>query len=368
MKRRHWGLLGSFVALVLVPLIATVLYLWIASVDQYASTTGFTVRQEEGGSASDFLGGLAQFTGGSASADADILYEFIQSQEIIEKINDQLDLVSIYSGQWPADPLFAIWPSADIEDLIWYWQRVVRISFDQSTGLIELRVLAYSAADAQRIAQAIVAESQNMINELNATARADLMRYAEADLADSVARLKKAREALTEFRTRTRIVDPSADLQGQMGVVNNLQQQLAEALVEFDLLIGTAQAGDPRFTQAQRRITVIRERIAQEREAFTHDDVAGLEVGYPALMAEYESLTVDREFAEETYRAALAALDIARDKASRQSRYLATYIRPTRAQSAEYPQRFVLFGLMALFLSMAWAIMALVYYSLRDRR
>jgi len=368
MKRRHWGLGLSFLVMVFVPLVALSIYLWGVSIDQYASTTGITVRQEESGSATDFLGGLSQFTGGSASGDADILYEFIQSQELIEAIDARLDLRGHYSDFWDRDPLFALWPDADIEDLIWYWQRVVRISYDQSTGLIELRILAFSAQEAQLISEAIVEESQKKINALNASARDDLMRYAESDLEDAVARLKKAREALTKFRTRTRIVDPSADLQGQMGVVNNLQQQLAEALVELDLLLGTAQEGDPRISQAERRIRVIRDRIASEREAFARDEVAGIGEDYPTLMAEFENLSVDREFAEETYRAALTALDIARDKASRQSRYLAAYVSPTLAQSSQYPQRYVLTALAGLFLLMVWAIGALVYYSLRDRR
>lgn len=367
MKRRHWGVLVSFLLLVLMPLAAAGFYLWGVSNDQYISRTGFTVRQEEGGGATELLGGLAQFTGGGGSSDSSILYEFIQSQEIVEVIDARLDLAGIYSEKWPGDPLFALWPSASIEDLVWYWQRVVRVSYDESSGLIELQVRAFSPEVAQRVAQEVVAESQRMINDINAAARDDLMRYAESDLAAAVARLKVARQALTEFRTRTQIVDPEADIQGQMGVINNLQQQLAEALVELDLLTGTSNPGDPRVTQAQRRIDVIRERLETERQAFARGEVAGIGADYPTLIAEYEGLIVDREYAEEAYRAALAAVDIAREKASRQSRYLATYVRPTLAQSSDYPQRLVMFGLAALFLLMAWGILVLIYYSIRDR-
>ena len=55
-----------------------------------------------------------------------------------------------------------------------------------------------------------------------------MLRYAEQDLADAVARLKTARESLVRFRTRTQIVDPESDLQGRMGVLASLQQQLAQ--------------------------------------------------------------------------------------------------------------------------------------------
>ena len=370
MKRRHWGLVHALLLLVVLPILVVSAYLYVLAEDQYASTTGFTVRQQEGGSASSFLSGLAGFTGTGGSSDSDILYEFIQSQEIVERIDAKLDLRGHYSQHWKTDKVFSIWPNADIEDLLWFWTRIVRISYDQSASLIEIRVLAFDPEYARAVAQEIVAESQAIINELSTTARADAMRYAQSDLDEALERLKSAREALTSFRTRTRIVDPTADLQGRLGVMNNLQQQLAEALISYDLLLENSREGDPRLQQAEQRIEVIRARISSERDAFATggDDVGAVGDDYPSLIAEFERLTVDRVYGEETYRASLAALDVARAEADRLSRYLATYIEPTLAQRAEYPKRGILIGLTALFMLLTWAILALVYYSIRDRR
>ncbi|MBJ3764348.1 sugar transporter [Maribius pontilimi] len=369
MRRRHWGIVYSFLGIVVGPLLATIIYLWIFAVDQYSSVTGFTIRQEESGGASEILGGLSALTGSSASSDADILYEFIQSQDMVRGVDDALDLVTHYTGPFPRDPIFALWPDPTIEALQEHWQRKVRITFNQSTGLIEVRSLAFAPQTAHAINEEIVARSQDMINDLNLQSREDAMRYARADLDEALLRLKTAREALTSFRTRTQIVDPSADIQGRMGVMNNLQQQLAEALIEYDLLQQTTSEGDPRLRQAQQRITVIRARIADERQSFATEDNSADPDGedYPTLIAEYEGLIVDREFAEETYRAALAALDVARAKASRQSRYLATYIPPTLPEMSEYPQRLVLTGIAGGFLVLLWSVLALVYYSIRDR-
>ena len=350
--------------MVLIPLSVVGFYLWVIAKDQYISLTGFTVRQEEGGSASALLGGLASLTGASASSDGDILYEFILSQSLVQKIDENVGLREHYSRYWDDDPFFALKPDASIEDLDSYWRRIVSVSYDRSSGLMEMRIEAFTPEKAREIAVEILRLSQNMINDLNEQAREDAMRYARIDLEEAVGRLKVAREALTAFRSGNQLVDPASDIQGRAGVINNLQQQLAEALIELDLLSGTDGA-DPRQRQAERLITVIRERIANEREQLSSGAGAGDD--YPALIAEYEGLIVDREFAEETYRASLAALDVARANASRQSRYLATYIAPTLAQTSEYPRRAVIFGLASLFLVMGWAIMALVYYSIRDR-
>ena len=93
----------------------------------------------------------------------------------------------------------------------------------------------------------------------------------------------------------------------------------------------------------------------------------GLKDHRHALGLGRSDIGVEREFAETAYTAALAAYDAAQAEAERQSRYLATYIRPTLAERSQFPQREMLIGIVALFGFLAWAISSLVYYSLRDR-
>ena len=297
-----------------------------------------------------------------------MLYEFIQSQHLVARIDEKLDLKAIYSKAWPEDPVFAFNPDGTIEDLLSYWSRVVKVSYDAATGLIELQVLAFSPEDAKSVSEAIVAESTATINALSAVAREDATRYARADLQLAEDNLTAARQALTRFRSDTQIVDPDADLQVQMGLLSALNQQLTDALITLDLLRDGAHSGDPRVSQAERRIEVIEERIADERKKFGVGGIAAGDADYATVVAEFERLASDREFAEQAHVAARTAYEGAVAEAQRQSRYLATYISPTLAQKAQYPSRILLFGLVTVFLFMAWAVMTLVYYSLRDRR
>ena len=367
LRRRHKGVLLGFLALVVLPLAAVALYLYVYAQDQFASTTGFTVRSDEATSASELVGGLSAFVSSSSTTNADVLHEFIQSQQIVQRVQARLDLRAHYTTHWPRDPVFALWPDATIEDLLWFWRRVVRVSYDKASGLMNLQVRANSAEMAQAISLAIVEESELMINALNEQARRDSMANAERDLGSALERLRVAREDLAGFRARTQIVDPLADIQGRMGVINNLQQQLAQALVDHDLLLQTTTDTDPRVRQALRRIEVIQDRIAQERRNFATQDVTVFDTDYPRMIAQFESLMVTQQFAEETYTAALAAMDGARSNAQRQSLYLATFVRPTLAESAQYPARAQLVALTAMFLLLIWSAAALVYYSLRDR-
>ena len=366
-RRRHSALFLSLVLIVFAPLLIITVYLYVFAQDQYASNTGFTVRSDETSSASELVGGLSSMVGGSSSSDTDVLYAFIHSQQMVERAQEALDIRTHYSEHWSTDPVYSIWPDATIEDLLWFWERVVIVSYDQNSGLMDVQVRAHTAEFAQQVAEEIVAESEEMINALNAQSRRDSIANAQQDLEVALERLRSAREELATFRARTQIVDPQADIAGRMGVINGLQSTLAEALVEYDLLLQTTAENDPRVRQAERRIEVIRERISEERRNFATQDVTVFDTDYPRLIAQFEALMVNQEFAERTYTAALEALDVARSNADRQSLYLATYVRPTLAQRAEYPQRRTLIPLYGFFLLLAWGAFALVFYSLRDR-
>ena len=193
------------------------------------------------------------------------------------------------------------------------------------------------------------------------------MRYAGEDLDLAVERVKAAREALTTFRLANQIVDPSADIQGQVGLLNTLQNQQAAALIEYDMLVDSVRDSDPRLEQAQRRINVIEDRIIEERRKFGADGQGPGGGTYAKIISDFERLSTDREFAENAYAAAQAAFEGARAESNRQSRYLAAYIQPTIAEKAEFPQRVYLLAIVALFSFLIWTISTLIYYALRDR-
>ncbi|WP_132861678.1 sugar transporter [Shimia isoporae] len=355
----------AFLLWVVAPFSAVVWYLYTIADDQYASYVGFTVRTEEVSSGIEVLGGITELSSGNSSKDSDILYKFISSRQMVEAVDAELGLESIYIN--PDDPVFGLKEDSTIEDKQDYWKRVVKVYYDTRSELIELRVVAFDAISAQQVAQAIVNESTRIINDLTAIAREDTTRYAREELDRTIARLKEARQAINTFRARTQIVDPLADTQGHLGLLNNLQTQLAAALIELDMVRQTARAGDPRITQGERRVQVIEERIAEERKRFgseseTEDDT------YSRLVGEYEELAVELEFANSSYLSALAAYDTALAEAQRKSRYLAAYVNPTLAESAEYPQRVLISALTLGALLLSFLIMTLAYYSLRDRR
>ena len=372
---RHYVAAASFVLLVLVPFAASVWYLYARAADQYHSTTAFSVRSEElAGSAAGLLGALTQ-VGTVSASDTDILFDYLRSQEMVAAVDRRLDLRTIYNrarqGPGPRDLYFTLGDDPSIEALTDEWHRMVSVDFESHAGIIRVRANAFTPEDATAIATAILDESGALVNRLSEQAREDAVSFARGELARIEEALKVQRARLADFRRENRLVDPTADVAGQMGLLSALQAELAKAMVERDQLLSFVGVGDQRVVQAERRIDAIEKRIDAERGelgAATPGSGLGSGTALADVVGTYEELKVDLEFANNAYTQGLAALAAARAEAGRQSRYLAAHVLPTKADRALYPYRAERAALVLLFLAIGWGIAMLVYYNVRDSR
>jgi capsular polysaccharide transport system permease protein len=202
---------------VVLPLFLLAAYMVAVARPQYVSTVAFTVRSMETGAVNEALAGFAQVAGGVRSTDALILAEFLESQTLLERLNMRLDLVRHYAEPHSIDPVFALAPDATIEARLRHWRRMLAVRSDPATGLVELRIHAFSPEMAQLIARELLVESRTLLNDLNAEARAATTAQAEAELDTARTRLAQARAELTAFRAESRMFDPNTDFEGRDG-------------------------------------------------------------------------------------------------------------------------------------------------------
>ncbi len=359
---RHWGLMLSFAAWVVAPLVIAAWYFLAQAAPQYASHVGFVVRSEDMQSPLSMLGGLADLPG-SEAADAAILNNFVQSQDILLRVAQVQDLSVAFNSE--QDPVFSLGHDQRVEALLSHWKRRVTVYLDTQSGMIEVRVIAFDAAAARAIATQIFDESARLVNQLSQQAREDATRFSKAEAERAFDRLRKARQALLAFQARVQIIDPRADIRGQMAVLQSLQSKLVNARVDLALLQENQRPNASKLAQAMAEIAVLNQMVQQERDRLGQ---VGAEEGYADVLAEFEALSIEREFAETTYLAAQAAHDAALAEAQRKTRYLARYLGPTIAETAEYPKSGLwLLGLAAVLLG-SWGICAVGFYAMRDRR
>jgi capsular polysaccharide transport system permease protein len=204
-----------------------------------------------------------------------------------------------------------------------------------------------------------------VVNALSDQAHNDAVRYSREELQQTEGHLSDVRQQLASFRREHRIIDPSADVRSQAGILDALQGELARAMVDRDMILSYADPKDQRVAQANRRIDAISKRIEAERDTMEND---GAKDTLPEVVGEFETLKVDLEIASAAYTRSLAGYVAAEAEARRQTRYLAPHIQPTLAQESLYPRRPILAAMLALFLFLGWGITVLIYYNVRDNR
>ncbi|MCY4180613.1 MAG: capsule biosynthesis protein [Litoreibacter sp.] len=282
----------------------------------------------------------------------------------MRSIDAELGLRALYSAP-EDDPVFTISPDVPVEELVRHWRFMVQANLDKGSGLINVKSFAFDPVSAQNINAVILRQSQELVDMLSFQAREDATKYAEADLDEARERLKRARQKLSEFRAESQLIDPTIDVQSQGGVSAALQQQLAEAMIDLDLLEGsTSNRNDIRLEQARRRIEAIRNRLEGERASLASE----VDRDMVAIVGSYEALIVEREFAEQAFLSAAAAFDSARADAKRRTKYLAVHIEPTLADAPLYPRAILISAVGGALLLLIWSVFLMVAYSIRDRR
>ncbi|ASP88623.1 RkpR, polysaccharide export protein (plasmid) [Sinorhizobium meliloti] len=366
---RHTIIAASFLGLVALPATLASLYMAFIAANQYHSTASFAVRSIEGGVSTDILGMFTQASGGSTVSDSYILMDYILSERMTAAADRRFKLEEVYATRG-LDYFYGIGSDLPIEDKLAYWRDMVKVSFDQASGIMQVNVKAFEPKQAQEIAQFIVDQSDNLVNSLSLSARNDVLRAAQDEVLAGEARLSKARAGLREYRDKSQEISPEEGAKLAVQLIGGLEGELTK--LNADLATAKSQMSEdtPRIRVLKTRIESLEQQLAVERQrlgagekgmsAADAPDVAG-------RIAEFEELETEREFAERAYTAALGSLEKARIEANNRQRYLALFIEPTLSQMAQYPSRLLNALLVTLALLFAWGIGVMSYYNIRDR-
>lgn len=369
-QRRRYFLKLSAVICILVPTFIAALYYFLIAADQYAAEARFSVRGPNAATPTDLVGAVTGVpAAGSTATDSYIVMDFIHSREILDKLAADIDIRKIYNHP-DADMLARAGTGLTIEEFVDYWQSMVAVNYDVTSQIITLEVRAFSAQDAQTIAAQIVKLSETLVNELSERARNDAVRAAQKEVARMEERLRKNRGDLRKFRSVQEVVDVKKTAEARELLLGELKKQLSVTKSRLATIRPDMAANAPRVIFLQRQIAAL-ERQIKEEEAKTAAKPTVTSTGrskksLSGLLSDYEELVVEQEFAVKAYTSALTSLELARAEASRQQRYLSTFVTPKIPQEAIYPQRVTNIAIVLVLSALFWVFGVLTVYAIRD--
>ncbi len=330
----------SFLLAVLLPTALVGLYYLLIASDQYRSEMRFAVRGTERSPLENL--GLSVLPGASSSAsDAYIVIDYVHSKQVLVDIQKKTGIdIRKYFSEPGIDFAYQIDPKMPLEKFISYWRWMIDASFNSTTSITTFEITAFSAEDARAIAAAVLKASDELVNELSAKARTQLISTAQSEVARTEQRLVEARQAIANFQSTELTADPSLVAQSNQELASGIEKQLIELNARRTFLMGSVDENSPSIRVLDRQIASIAEQLkAKRQEIGLSGELPGESKPLSRQLSEFNALMVEKEFAEKAYTTSLAALETSQAEARRQERYFAIVVEPSNPGDCDVPSQ-----------------------------
>jgi capsular polysaccharide transport system permease protein len=193
---RRYAALGLGVVL---PTFLALIYFGLLAADRFETEAKFVVRGPSAGTTSQIASLVQGSTIVRSADDAYVVHEYIVSRDAMRQLVAKDGLLDILNPS-EADFLwrYPSWFSQPSEEhLFQHYLKFVSVSYDQTTGISTLKIQAFRAEDAKKIADALLRDSEILVNRLNERAQGDAIDSALREVEASKVRALEAQGKVT---------------------------------------------------------------------------------------------------------------------------------------------------------------------------
>lgn len=354
--------LRLFLACVILPTLVVFLYLALFASDIYLAEAKFAIRSQNQQQSLDMLSTFFR-TNSSSLSDSYIVQNYIQSMDMIDKVDAKLHVRDHYADR-SHDIWYRLTRHATQDEMLRYWSWAVVTTFDPDTSIMTVQVKAFSPQMAQAVCQSILDASEALVNAMNDRARTDAISLAQAEVARAEARIREAHEAMRLYRERTVILDPQAVASGLYSLVNQLEGEITKTTAELAEATTYMQADSPRVVMLQNRLAVLQKQLQSEKARLASQMQGDKPLS--ALVSEFQSLTLEEEFAQKQLTSAMASLETARVQAESKSLYVESFQKPMVPDESLYPRPIVFSLVFMLAAAVLLGLVSLIVAAIRE--
>ncbi|MFK5922825.1 MAG: hypothetical protein QM496_11655 [Verrucomicrobiota bacterium] len=330
-------------------LLTVATYFTFISKDRYVSEARFVVTR--GGETAISGGAMSLMVGTSQTQqDAYTAIAYLLSIDMLRWLEKDGDInfkqhfkdagLDIFH-QLPAD--------AQIEQSHRFYQKRVTAFFDDVEGIVTMDTEGFNPEFAEHLAIAILKRSEAYLNELNRDIANQRLVFVIEELDLSEDKLDEARKKLIAFQNEKLIVDPEADIQARLGLIQELKK--AKVFKQAELVRLTRESPlAPRIKELAAEISAIEDEMTRESNELTGEGPDQLN----QLFAQYSKLRQDITFATERYGQSLRVVEEMRVQTLQQHRFLSVVQQPFLPEDSVRPRRlywsitFAVLGIMLL--------------------
>ena len=355
-KSPQWAV--AFIAIALVSF-----YWFVWAQERYVSRATFVLESPQVAapefSLSSLMGG-----GGGNTHELLLLREHLLSVDMLRRLDDELGIREHYTEH---GDIFAKLGERDapIEDLHKYYLRRVEVELDEYAGVLNIHVEAYTPEFAHQMTTLLLEAGENHMNEMGHRLADEQVRFLEQQMVRLDERFTETRQALLEYQNEYGLVSPTDTVASINQVVATLEADLARLQAQRNALSSFQSAQSSELRQVERNITALRDQIVEQRERIAQASGDSLN----SVSAEYETLELQAQFAQETYSSALASLENTRLEAARQLKQVSVLQSPLMPEYPTKPDRLYnssVFAIITIFLAFILSMLIMIIKDHRD--
>lgn len=316
--------------------LAAFYWLFLAS-DRYVSEADVVVQRTQlpGGGGADLGGLLSGFASSGNRADQMLLRDHLLSIDMLKKLDKQLHLRAHYSD-WHRDPLSRLWgadtPMEKFED---YFQKRVRIDFDDYDGVLEIRAEAFDPKTAHDIVTMMLREGEEFMNDSDHKLAQAQVNFLEEQVERMSERNANARQAVIDFQNKEGMVSPEDSLRSVESLIAQMEARKSALQTQMTSLQSYLVSDHPDVVAVRQQIAAIDTQIVAERAKATAPGSTALN----RKTERFQRLQQEATFTQALYQTTLAALEKGKIDASRTVKKISVMQSPTTPEIAEQPRR-----------------------------
>ena len=351
--------------MVVIPTLASSLYFGLIASDVYISQSEFVIYNPQTPSPGTGLGGLLQGVGlgNNSNYAAYAVRDYLLSRNALQDLQSTLHYRQMVDRK-TIDPFNRfggwVWFDTTFEQLYRYYTRMVGDDVDATTNISTLNVDAYTASDAQRVNQELLALAQKLVNQMNARANQDSVQFYQRQVRAAEAKVQEAAEALAKYRNQSKVFSPAPQANLQAQLVSKLQDQQLAAQIQLGQMEINAPK-NPRIPLLKKGIADLQQQIANQSA-----NVAGNRESLASKSVEYERLTLAQSFAQRELAAEISSLEQARIQSEKRQLFIETIVSPNQPDQPLLPHRAR--GILATTVIglLLWGIMSVIVGGIRE--
>lgn len=361
----------SVLGMIIIPFLIAAIYLFVFAANRYVSSSQVVVRQQESGQQAG-MPGLAMLVGAvDPVSREDTLYlkEYIVSHDMLAVLESKLNWTAHYSGKWN-DPLFYLSSSASSEEKLAFYQRMVTTNYDETTGLLQIDVQAFTREYAEIVLKEILVQSERFVNEITRSMADEQLSFARRELMASAERYEDKQAELLAFQNEHNLFNAEVTAESMSQIVANLEAEIVKEKARLNGLKTRLAANAPQIRSQENKINALTKQLEAEQRKITSGDFKSAEdmLNLNTIAFEYRRLQVDLLVSEEFYKTSLAVVENAKLETIKNIRSLIAVVQPNLPEKAAYPRTIYNLITILIVLLLIYGITQFVLASIRDHR